>query len=44
MSHAAFTIRELPDGGACLPGMETGCGRVLGKRLKRIYFQEFTEK
>lgn len=24
MSHAAFTIRELPDGGACRPGMETG--------------------
>lgn len=44
MSHAAFTIRELPDGGACRPGMETGCGRVLGKRLKRIYFQEFTEQ
>ena len=44
MSHAAFTIRELSDGGACLPGMETRCGRVLGKRLKSIYFQEFTEK
>ena len=38
MSHAAFTIRELPDGGANLSGMETGLQTGSGKKAEEHLF------